>query len=112
MKYFVLTTMLVLSSLAGASLVDCQDVYVGRIWVERGVGLKAVKYLNDSSDSAGSEWSYFTGWSADERKEALSSLLTAKASRHRISVATESENYCGIQDSTTVTIQVILSSAS
>ena len=108
MKYFVLIATLVASSVTSASLIDCQDVYVGRIWTEKGVGLKAATYLNASSDTTGSKWSYFTGWSVDERKEALSSLLMAKASKHRINIATQSAGYCDIQNSETVTIQVIL----
>jgi len=80
-----------------ASTIDCQNLYVGRIWVEKGTGLKAVVYLNAAGNSSGSYWSYFHGWSADERKEALSILMMAKASQHRINVETENQDKCGVQ---------------
>jgi hypothetical protein len=34
----------------------------------KGVGLKAVVYLNERTATSGSYWSYFTGWTAEERK--------------------------------------------
>jgi hypothetical protein len=51
-----------------ASLADCQDLYVGRIWVERGSGLKAVVLLANPTDGGGSYWSYFDNWTADKKK--------------------------------------------
>lgn len=82
---------------AHASTLDCNDVYVGRIWVEKGQGLKAVVFLNHPNDTSGSYWSYFEGWSADERKEALTLLTAAKAMRHRVHVTTEDPSGCSIQ---------------
>lgn len=91
-----------------ASTLDCQNLYVGRIWIEKGVGLKAVVYLNNPTDSSGAYWSYFEGWSADERKEALTILTAAKAMQHRVNVETENPDGCGLQTGFTVTKQLFL----
>ena len=93
---------------AQANTTDCQNLYIGRIWIEKGVGLKAVVYLNHPDDSSGSYWSYFSGWSADERKEALTILTTAKATKHRVNVVTADANGCGLQAGGTVTNQLFL----
>lgn len=91
-----------------ASTTDCQDLYIGRIWVEKGTGLKAVVYLNQPANTSGSYWSYFSGWSADERKEALSLLTAAKAMQHRVNVVTENADGCGLQAGGTVTKQLFM----
>jgi hypothetical protein len=85
-----------LSSPALAGLSDCQDLYVGRIWVERGAGLKAVVFLANPGDAGGSYWSYFDNWTADEKKSALSTLEAAKLSGHRVHVTTDNVDGCGI----------------
>jgi len=103
MKKFFIIVSLLTSSIASASTTDCKGLYVGRIWVEKGVGLKAVVYLNNRGDSSGSYWSYFNGWAPDERKEALSMLMTAKVSNHRLDVTTENADGCGMQAAGTVT---------
>lgn len=93
---------------ANASTLDCNGVYVGRIWVEKGQGLKAVVFLNHPDDGSGSYWSYFEGWSADERKEALTLLTAAKAMRHRVDVTTEDASGCTIQSQGTVVKRLFL----
>jgi len=102
MKKWILFSLLC-CSFANASTTDCQNLYIGRIWVEKGYGLRAVVYLNNKGDGSGSYWSYFTGWSADERKEALSLLVAAKAAGHRVNVVTEDSDECGLQKGGTVT---------
>lgn len=97
MKKLALLLLLVLSPSVVASTTDCQNLYVGRIWIEKGIGLRAVVYLNAVGDTSGSYWSYFNGWSADERKEVLSILMMAKASQHRVNVVTENSDQCGLQ---------------
>jgi hypothetical protein len=79
-----------------AGLSDCQDLYVGRIWVERGVGLKAVVFLANPGDAGGSYWSYFDNWTADEKKSALAVLEAAKLAGHRVHVTTDDTDGCGI----------------
>ncbi|MBU1620767.1 MAG: hypothetical protein KJ556_04835 [Gammaproteobacteria bacterium] len=96
MKKLILSALLC-CGFANASITDCQELYVGRIWVEKGVGLQGVVFLNNKEDGGGSYWSYFVGWSADERKEALSLLIAAKASGHRVNIATEDSDGCGIE---------------
>ncbi|WP_372627603.1 hypothetical protein [Arsukibacterium sp.] len=91
-----------------ASTVDCQNLYIGRIWMEKGVGLKAVVYLNERTATSGSYWSYFTGWTAEERKEVLTLLVTAKAAGHRVNVITDNTDGCGLQASGTITNAVFL----
>lgn len=94
MLTMVLTTFS--SSPAVAGLSNCEDLYVGRIWVERGVGLKAVVFLANQGDGGGSYWSYFTNWTEDERKSALSMLEAAKLAGHRVHVTTDDADGCGI----------------
>lgn len=65
-------------------------------------------YLNNRGDSSGSYWSYFTGWTSDEKKEALSLLMTAKAANHRVNVETEAEGGCGLTIGGTVTKTIFL----
>lgn len=91
-----------------ASTTDCQDLYVGRIWINKGEGLHAVVYLNNRNDTSGSYWSYFTGWTPEEKSAALSILMTAKASGHRVNVQTENQDGCGLQTSQTVIKAVYL----
>ena len=97
MKKLVLLLLLVLSPSVFASTTNCQNLYVGRIWIEKGIGLRAFVYLNAVGDNSGSYWSYFNGWSADERKEVLSILMMAKASQHRVNVVTENSDKCGLK---------------
>ena len=81
---------------ASATLSDCQDLYIGRIWVERGYGLKAVVFLATPSAGGGSYWSYFDYWTPEERKSALATLQAAKLSGHRVHVTTDNTDGCGI----------------
>ncbi|TDF35554.1 hypothetical protein EYS14_19275 [Alteromonadaceae bacterium M269] len=108
MKKIIALILLTLSGVANASTTDCKDIYIGRIWVEKGYGLRAVVYLNHPGNTSGSYWSFFDGWSADERKEVLSLLMTAKASGHRVNVVTENTDQCGLQASGTQTKAVYL----
>ena len=88
---------------SNASTTDCKNLYVGRIQIIKGTGLQAVVYLNAPEDNSGSYWSNFNGWSAEDKKVALSVLMMAKASRHRVEVATDQANGCGLQVGGTTT---------
>jgi hypothetical protein len=81
---------------AHADLATCENVYVGRIWVERGHGLRAVVLLNTPEAGSGSLWMYFDNWTADEKKSALATLTAAKISGHRINVTTDEVGGCGV----------------
>ena len=107
MKKWILSALLC-SGFANASTTDCQNLYIGRIMVQKGYCLSAVVYLNNKDDTSGSYWSSFTGWSADERKEVLSLLVAAKAAGHRVNVVTEDSDECGLQKGGTVTKSVAL----
>lgn len=91
---------LVLSSLtaspAFADLTNCENVYVGRIWVERGHGLRAVVLLNNPGDGSGSYWTYFDNWTAEEKKSALATLTAAKLAGHRVHVTTDDPSGCAV----------------
>lgn len=104
MKKIIGLLFLVLAGAANASTTDCQNLYVGRIWVEKGVGLKAVVYLNARGNTSGSYWSYFNGWTSDQKKEALAMLMAAKAANHRVNVVTENADGCGLQTTTSGTV--------
>lgn len=106
-KFIFMLTVLCSTSVFG-SLSDCKNLYIGRIWVEKGNGLNAVVYLNNRGDSSGSYWSRFTGWTQEEKAHAYSLLLMAKASDHRVNVTTENQDECGLQDGGTVTKSVFL----
>ena len=75
--------------MANANVSDCQNLYVGKIWVEKGTGLAAVVYLNNRGDASGSYWSSFYDWEDADKKEVYSLLLAAKMSNHRVNVVTE-----------------------
>ena len=84
-----------------ADLSNCENVYIGRIWVEHGHGLRAVVLLNAAGDGGGSLWMYFDNWSADEKKSALATLTAAKLAGHRVHVTTHESGGCGVLTSGT-----------
>jgi len=79
-----------------ADLSNCENVYVGRIWVERGHGLRAVVLLSNPGDASGSYWTYFDNWTAEEKKSALATLTAAKLAGHRVHVTTDDSSGCAI----------------
>src|SRR5689334_7929483 len=85
-----------LAAPAHATLSDCQDLSIGRIWVERGSGLKAVVSLASPTATGGSYWSYFDYWTVEEKKSALATLQTAKLTGHKVHVTTDNVDGCGI----------------
>ena len=108
-KLIPLLLALVVALPASASLTDCQDLYVGRIWVERGTGLKGVVFLANATAASGSYWSYFDYWTADERKSALAMLEAAKLAGHRVHVTTDNVGGCGITEGGTYVKALFLS---
>jgi hypothetical protein len=93
---------------AHADLTTCENLYVGRIWVERGHGLRAVVLLNSPTDGGGSYWMYFDNWSADEKKSALATLTAAKLAGHRVHVTTDDVGGCGLTSGGTYAKMVYL----
>ena len=108
MKLFLTIICLCTSLSAAASTTDCLNLQIGRIWVERGTGLKAVVYLNSRGDSSGSYWSYFNTWTAEDKKDAHSLLMAAKLSNHPVNVVTTSADGCGLQAGGTETRELFL----
>lgn len=102
MVRFKLLTMIVLALAvlhgvpAQADLSNCTDMYVGRIWVERGSGLRAVVLLDNPAAASGSFWIYFDTWSADEKKSALATLTAAKLAGQRVHLTTDNADGCGL----------------
>jgi len=102
MNIKLISGLLLLSTMIGsgtalASTTDCQNMYVGRIWVQKGAGLTGVVYLNSPSNSSGSYWTYFNNWTDSERQAALSLLMAAKLSGHKVNIVTEASGGCDIQ---------------
>ena len=108
LKVVLLVAMCLMSNIAFADLNDCQNLYVGRIWVEKGEGLKAVVLLNSPTDSSGSYWAFFQSWSDEDKKAALALLTAAKLSQHRVNVTTNEADGCGIYLGGTWLTQVFL----
>ncbi len=102
MKKCLLYLLLLISTDRLSDLSDCQNVYVGRIKVEKGAGATGVVFLNSSENTSGSYWVSFSGWGDADRKEAVSLLLAAKTAKHRVNLTTESEGGCGITNGFTV----------
>lgn len=75
---------------------DCKDLYVGKIWTEKGHGLRGVIFMNHPNNTSGSYWVFFNNWSVEEKKAALSILTAAKISKHRVDVVTEEPDGCSI----------------
>jgi len=95
MKKVVMFLSLFGSSLgAQASLSDCKDLYVGAITQQKG-GVYVV--LKDAQQNAGGSYAQnFTGWTEEDKSRALSILMAAKISNHRVNVATLAEGECSI----------------
>ncbi len=81
---------------ARADLLNCENLYVGRIWIEQGQHLHAVVLLANQSDPGGSYWISFSNWSLEEKKAALATLTAAKLSGHRVHVTTHAASGCDI----------------
>lgn len=105
LRFLILVVAIFASAPARADLNDCQNLYVGRIWVEKGAGLKAIVLLTDPVNSSGSYWVHFNDWTVDERAHALALLTSAKLSKHKVNVATQASDGCSI----TTTAQVMQS---
>lgn len=91
----LITSWMAKPSVAGVN--DCQNLYVGRIWVEGASGgLHGVVFLDHPTSSSGSYWVYFNAWSPDEKKAALALLTAAKISQHRMNVVTTEARGCEI----------------
>jgi hypothetical protein len=90
-------TFSLLSSAVSANTLDCQNLYVGRIWIEQGQGLQAVVFLDHPDNSSGSYFQFFTHFSPDEKKQILALLTAAKLMQHRVHITTEEADGCGIQ---------------
>jgi hypothetical protein len=106
----ILFSMLILliSTSVLADITDCQNLYVGRIEVSKGSDLSGVVFLNSPSNSSGSYWVRFTGWSESEKKSALSLLMAAKMSQHGVNLKTEEVNGCDIAAGSRVASKLFL----
>ena len=100
-----------LMSEASASITDCQNLYIGRIWLEQGQGLKGAVFLNDPADASGSYWVWFSNFSIEEKKSVLAVLTTAKIMQHRVHIATTETNGCGIQNAQTIATTVLMANS-
>jgi hypothetical protein len=115
MRKALVSTLLALTMIgaavpAQADLNNCENLYVGRIWLEQGYGLRAVVLLATPTAPSGSYWMYFDNWSAEERKTALAMLAAAKISGHRVHATTTEAGQCGVSISATFVKTVFLAS--
>ena len=95
LKKTIFIIYLILSTPTYAAFNECIGVYVGRISIAN-QGLDKVVFIQTPSKTSGSYWVNFSGWSSDAKKEALSILMAAKASQHRVDVYTTGLNACDI----------------
>lgn len=95
-KLLVVALCFCLPGISYATLNNCQNLYVGRIAVKKGVGLDKVAFLANPDDKYGAYWVSFDGWTDSEKKYALSILSAAKAAGHRVNVYTEAADGCSI----------------
>jgi len=91
----LLFTFFILSTPTYAGLNECIGVYVGRISIAN-QGLNKVVFIKRTSDTSGSYWVNFSGWTSEAKKEALSILIAAKAAQHRVDVYTTGVDACDI----------------
>ncbi len=95
MRMFSLLLLLI-SVTVNADTSNCLDLYVGAITARSDRTYVVFKNAKDST--SGSYDQNFDGWPADEKRLAVSLLLSAKMSGHRVNVTTQNANGCGIQD--------------
>jgi|GEM_PF-1782012 len=97
MKYVIIAfSLFFYSNISCAAFDECLGVYVGRISVNNQNGIDRVVLIASPGDASGSYWVNFSGWDRDAKKEAMSILLAAKASQHRVDIYTTDEDRCGI----------------
>jgi len=95
MRNILLFTVLILSFQTQAAFNGCTGVYVGRISITN-QGMDKVVFISSPSKTGGSYWVNFSGWEPDAKKEALSILMAAKLSQHRINLITTATDSCSI----------------
>jgi len=95
LKKTLLLPMLFLSFQTSAAFNGCIGVYVGRISITN-QGMDKVVFLRSPSDGGGSYWVNFANWEPDSKKEALSILMAAKLSQHRVDLYTTATDSCSI----------------
>jgi hypothetical protein len=65
--------------------------------------------MSSRQDTSGSYWVLFTGWDADAKRQALTVLMAAKASGHKVDVYTKAEDRFSIGSPGQVFTEVHLS---
>jgi hypothetical protein len=95
LKKILLSSTLLLSFQATAAFNECIGVYVGRISITN-QGMDKVVFLQKPTDGGGSYWVNFASWDPDAKKEALSILMAAKLSQHRVDLYTTATDSCSI----------------
>jgi len=91
---FLSLLLILFSTQVSADFEDCKDLYAGAVTTHNGSAGVVLK-LGKSSGS-GSYTQNFSGWSDADKNSALSLLLAAKLSGHRVNVATVAEGGCSI----------------
>ncbi len=95
MSKLYLSIVLLFSISSYADFNDCKNLYVGRISVNDG-GIPRAVFLTNPGNSSGSYWVFFSNYSESGRGSALSVLMAAKLSGHRLDLYTSGSNSCDI----------------
>lgn len=95
MKNILSTLFLVVLSIsANADFTDCKNLYVGTLTATDSSYLVVLKQAK--TDSSGSYAVSFNGWGEREQAQAVSILLAAKMSGHRVNVGTNGTDICNL----------------
>jgi hypothetical protein len=94
-KILTVCAFLLCANMANADTWNCRDLYVGVMHVTN--TSTTVVFKNARLNGSGSYGQSFNGWTEDNKKTAISLLLAAKASGHRVNVGTAKAGGCGIQ---------------
>lgn len=111
-KIIALSALLSISNLVYSDTLNCKDLYVGKIQVVKGEGLKGAVFLNHPQNSSGSYWVWFNDWTESDKASALSLLMAAKISGHTVDIITNQTNGCDIQTGQRQMNNIILSNNS
>ena len=90
---YILITLSSLNAIAGIS--DCTGMYVGSMSQRVGYPLTVV-FLDSQGSASGSHDVFFTNWVEEEKNTAVSLLLAAKMSGHKVNIETTEVSKCDI----------------
>ena len=84
-----------LNAIALTSIEKCAGMYVGSMSQRVGYPLTVV-FINEQGSTSGSHDVFFTDWAEDDKNTAVSLLLAAKMSGHKVNIETTEASKCDI----------------